>query len=57
MRGKSLEYMHSEKSEAVWNSFGLFVAKNLRAGKGVWVPKFGQFSFTATTVDLQVSCK
>ena len=52
MKSKTLEYIHNEKSDAVWDSFGQFVAKNMKLGKGVWIPKFGQFSFTAMTVDL-----
>ena len=55
MGSKTLEYIHNEKSSAVWEAFGQFVAKSMRAGKGVTVQKFGQFSFTAMTVDLQVS--
>jgi len=39
----------------IWEAFGLYIAKQLRSGKGVWVPKFGQFSFTGMNVDLAVS--
>ena len=39
----------------IWEAFGTYVAKQLRSGKGVWVPKFGQFSFTGMNVDLAVS--
>ncbi|MFN9899751.1 MAG: HU domain-containing protein [bacterium] len=27
----------------------------MRSGKGVWIPKFGHFTFTAINVDLSVS--
>jgi hypothetical protein len=40
------------KQEAIWKAFGGLVAKELRLGRGVWIPKFGHFSFTATAVDL-----
>ena len=27
----------------------------MRSGKGVWIPKFGHFTFTAISIDLSVS--
>jgi nucleoid DNA-binding protein len=39
----------------IWKGFGSYVAKQLRNGKGVGIPKFGNFSFTATDVDLAVN--
>jgi hypothetical protein len=38
----------------IWKGFGSYIAKQLRNGKGVGVPKFGNFTFTATDVDLAV---
>jgi len=37
---------------SIWNGFGQFVAKQLRNGKGVSIPKFGNFTFSAAQVDL-----
>ena len=36
----------------IWRAFGSYVAKQLINGKGVVVPKFGNFTFTATEVSL-----
>lgn len=44
-----------QRTRMIWEAFGLYIAKQLRSGKGVWVPKFGQFSFTGMNVDLAVS--
>jgi hypothetical protein len=41
MRGSTLQYIHEEKSNAVWSAFGQFVNKQLKNGRGVWIPKFG----------------
>lgn len=35
-----------------WQAFGSYVARLLRAGKGVQIPKFGNFSFSSSDVDL-----
>ena len=43
------------KSKTVWDAFGAYVAKVMRNGKGVWVPRFGIFTFSAMNVDLAVS--
>lgn len=43
------------KTEAIWDAFGQFINRQLRAGKGVWIPKLGQFTFTSKNVDLAVS--
>ena len=40
---------------AIWQGFGSYIAKQLRNGKGVSVPRFGNFTFSATLVDLAVS--
>ena len=37
---------------AVWQAFGQYLAKVLKSGKGVSVGKLGNFTFTATGVDL-----
>ena len=36
----------------IWDAFGSFISKSLKNGKGVWIPKFGNFTFTAINVDL-----
>jgi precorrin-2 methylase len=38
----------------VWRAFGSYIAKELRNGRGVAVPRFGNFTFTSTIVDLGV---
>ena len=40
---------------SIWRAFGSYVAKQLRNGKGVCVPKFGNFTFSAPNVDLAVA--
>lgn len=40
------------KSKTVWDAFGSYLAKVMRNGRGVWVPKFGIFTFSAMNVDL-----
>ena len=37
------------------NALGLYIKKQMRSGKGVWIPKFGHFTFTAVNIDLSVS--
>lgn len=47
-----------EKSvAAIWKGFGSYIAKELRNGRGVAVPKFGNFTFTSAYVDLSVIFK
>jgi hypothetical protein len=36
-------------------ALGLYINKQMRSGKGVWIPKFGHFTFTAANIDLSVS--
>jgi hypothetical protein len=36
----------------IWDAFGSLISKSLKNGKGVWIPKFGNFTFTAVNVDL-----
>lgn len=36
----------------IWRAFGSYIAKQLINGKGVVVPRFGNFTFTATEVSL-----
>ena len=43
------------KSKTVWEAFGAYVSRVMRNGKGVWVPRFGIFTFSAMNVDLAVS--
>lgn len=42
-------------SETIWEALGQYIARQLRNGKGVWVPKLGNFTFTGMNVDLAVS--
>ena len=37
---------------AIWKGFGSYIAKELRNGRGIAVPKFGNFTFTSPIVDL-----
>jgi len=43
------------KSKTVWDAFGQYVSRSMKNGRGVWVPKFGIFTFSAMDVDLAVS--
>lgn len=38
--------------QIIWKGFGSYIAKELRNGRGVAIPKFGNFTFTSTLVDL-----
>ena len=40
---------------SIWSAFGAYLARQLRNGKGVGIPKFGNFTFTSAQVDLAVS--
>ena len=44
-----------ETAKVVWDAFGKYIARNMKGGKGVAVPKLGHFTFTGMTVDLAVS--
>jgi len=33
-------------TKIIWNAFGRYIAKNMKAGRAVAIPKFGQFTFT-----------
>lgn len=41
--------------EAIWDSLGQYISKQLKSGKGVWIPKLGHFTFTGMNVDMAVS--
>ena len=51
--------MHDGLSEqmlrSIWRALGSYVAKQLTNGKGVIIPKLGNFTFTAAEVNLTVS--
>ena len=51
---EGLGLSEAQKTKLIWEAFGKYIAKQLNNGKGVWVPKFGQFSFTGVNVDLAV---
>lgn len=36
----------------IWTAFGKYISKTLKSGKGIGIPKFGQFTFTPIKVDL-----
>lgn len=36
----------------IWTAFGKYISKIIKTGKGVSIPKFGQFTFTPMKVDL-----
>jgi len=38
--------------ESIWDALGQYIAKQLRSGKGVWIPKLGHFTFTGMNVDM-----
>lgn len=50
-----LNHRDEDQSKAVIDAFGKYIAKYLAQGKGVAIPKLGQFTFTSMTVDLQGS--
>lgn len=39
---------------SIWNGLGQYISKQMRNGKGVSIPKFGNFTFSAPLVDLAV---
>jgi len=41
---------------SIWRALGSYIAKQLVNGKGVTIPRFGTFTFTAAEVNLTVSC-
>lgn len=43
----------SQENRSIWSAFGSYVAKELVNGRGVMVPKFGNFTFSAAELDLQ----
>ena len=43
------------QTKAIWEALGQYISKHMKLGKGVWIPKFGQFTFTGMNVDLAVS--
>ena len=40
---------------SIWRGLGAYVAKQLTNGKGVIIPRFGNFTFSAAEVNLTVS--
>jgi hypothetical protein len=35
-----------DELQTIWKSFGRYITKTLTSGKGVGIPKFGNFTFT-----------
>ena len=52
MRGDA-NPLSSQENRSIWSALGAYIAKELMNGRGVMVPKFGHFTFTAAEVDLQ----
>ena len=44
--------VNEEALNIVWDSLGKYLSRNMRNGRGVIIPKFGQFTFTAPIVTL-----
>ena len=40
------EKIDEKLSVKIWDAFGQYVAKNMKLGKGINIPKFGNFTFT-----------
>lgn len=56
--GDSVELSPNQRidtTSVAWAALGKYIAKQMMHGKGVWVPKLGQFTFTGITVDLKGS--
>ena len=49
LRGETIQ---KDSVTAIWRAFGAYIAKQIGVGKGVGVPKFGNFNFSAVHVDL-----
>lgn len=45
-------FSEDDRQHVLIEALGKMVAKNIKSGKGLWIPRLGQFSFTATAVDL-----
>ena len=52
---EELTFRDESKIQMIWDAFGKYVARNIKQGRGVAVPKFGQFTFTSVYVDLKGS--
>ena len=52
---KSTVQLDDQTIRTVWRGLGSYIAKTLMNGKGVIIPKFGNFTFTGIDVDLAVS--
>ena len=44
--------MQQRENSAIWSAFGAYIAKEMMNGRGVTVPKFGHFTFTASELDM-----
>ena len=40
------EKIDAALSVKIWDAFGKYISKNLKSGRAIHVPKFGQFTFT-----------
>jgi len=41
-----------QAQRTIWRALGSYIAKQLINGKGVLIPRFGNFTFSATELDL-----
>lgn len=48
-----LGYNDEDNQKVVIQSLGRYIAKTLQSGRGVSIPKLGQFTFTSVAVDLK----
>lgn len=44
-----------QTARSIWRALGSYIAKQLINGKGVQIPKFGNFTYSATELDMAVS--
>ena len=55
MESKMRGGLDDQTLRSIWRALGSYVAKQLTNGKGVTIPRFGKFTFTAAEVNLTVS--
>ena len=46
--------LNAEILNTCWNAFGEYIARQLKQGRAVHIPKWGIFTFTPADVDLHV---
>lgn len=43
-------FIDDEVIGSVWGSFGLYISRQMRMGRGIIIPNFGTFTFSAPNV-------